>query len=335
MIPQKRFISFIAFTSTFVCMLAQQSLKYIDVIYFKDGTRIEGVIVYKVPNLQVSISRHNYLTETDSVYTYKLDIIDRIVKEPIGSKTIQKEGSANASANPNNQSNLGGLIKDTPFNTGFIQQPLDMKFSATPQPDKVYKPEPSFSTNLGALPGNTGATDPSDPEGIYRKARKTIQPWNMQISGLRGITDYQYTQGIGGVKNNRFDFSLSLGYQFNPYVFTGIGVGYGLSLNKRESSLPLFINTKINFLDKRSTPYFSLKAGYSVKDAKGIYLSPGIGMTFYPKGNQSINIGIGYSYQKANYTNWSAEDNKRLSFNKDYRGLYIKLSYEVNIISVK
>lgn len=336
MIPRRRLISFFAFTSSFICILAQQSTKYIDVIYFKDGSRVEGIIVYKVPNVRVSISRHNYLTETDSVYTYKLDLIDKIVKEPIGGKPTVKEGvSTTAGANTNKQSNLGGLINDTPFDAGFMQQPIDMQFRSTPQPEKVYKPEPTFSASPGMGIGKTGATDPSDPEGVYRKLRKYNHQWNMQISGLRGITDYQYTQGIGNITNNRFDFSLSLGYQFNPYVFTGLGVSYSLSLNKKESSLPLFINTKINFLDKKTTPYFSLKTGYSVKDAKGIYLSPGFGMTFYPKGNQSINIGLGYSFQKAKYKNWSSETNKRLSFNEDYHGIYFKLSYEINIISVK
>lgn len=327
----KRLISIIAFASSVIYIVAQQGTKYIDVIYFKDGSRVEGVIVYKVPNVKVSISRHNYLTETDSVYTYKLDIVDRIVKEPIGGNKIVKEGSSKA----NQQTNLGGLTKDTPFEAGFIQQPIDMKFSSTPQPEKVYKPEPSFSANMGTGLGKTGTSDPSDPEGIYRKLRKYDQPWNMQISGLRGITDYQYTQGIGSVKNNRFDFSGSLGYQYNPYVFTGLGISYGLSLNKKESSLPIFFNTKINFQDKKTTPYFNLKVGYSIKDAKGIYLNPGFGMTFYPKGNQALNIGLGYSYQKALYNNWSKKENKRISFNEDYHGVSIKLSYEINIISVK
>lgn len=337
MIQTKRLITVIAFVFPFVYLSGQYGEKIVDVIYFKDGTRVEGTIVYKIPKVRVSISRHNYITEIDSVYTYPLDIITKIAREPAKklSKTNENLPNTNNATAIKQKSGLDGVTNDTPFKMGFIQQPNEMKFKSIAEPERVYTPQPSFSFQPGTNPGKTGTADLADPEGIYRKLQEQKRNCNLSISGLRSITDYHYVQGIGNIKNNRLDLSTSLGLQFDSHLFLGLGISYNLSLNKKESSVPIFINTKFNLLDQKSTPYIGLKTGYSILGATGLYICPNIGMTFFPRGTQAINIGLGYSFQKAKYRKWSNEYNMNKSFHDDYHGLYIKLSYEINIISFK
>lgn len=343
MVFKKRFITFIALASSLSCIYSQkQSIKYIDVIYFKDGTKVEGTIVYKVPKVNVSISRHNHVYGTDSVYTYPLNLVDRIVKEPenkslLNSKEEPQTSTAAAiSSNSSNNPAIQDLIKDRPFEMGLMQHKDKMQFQVTQKPQKTFINEPTFNISTIDTPGEMGIVDPSDPEGLYRKLREKGIKTRFIASGLRSITDYQYTHGIGAVKNNRFDFATSIGFQFNPYVYTGLGVSYGLTLNKKESSLPIFLNTKINIMDKQVSPYFNLKAGYSVMDAKGIYVNPGIGISFFgPKGIGAMNLELGYSYQIANYHTWSEATRTRTKINEDFHGISLKASFEINIITVK
>jgi len=59
-----------------------------------------------------------------------------------------------------------------------------------------------------------------------------------------------------------------LAYQFNDYIFTGIGTG--LDIWSHTAFIPLFANISVNFTDKKIVPHWYANVGYSFK----WYMSP-------------------------------------------------------------
>lgn len=173
-----------------------------------------------------------------------------------------------------------------------------------------------------------GASDNFDPFSVPRPKRKS-KIWNREIKGYRGFVDYGYIQGIGNNINNRLEFATSHGYQFNPIFYIGIGAAFDLTMNKKDSSLPLFFNTRINFLDEYTTPFWDVRSGYSFRDGKGFYFSTAFGMSFTKKGKNAINLGLVYSLQNAKYYRATeANSTETTKFNLTYHGLALRLTYE-------
>lgn len=61
-----------------------------------------------------------------------------------------------------------------------------------------------------------------------------------------------------------------------------------LIINKKGSSLPVFINLCINFIDENTTPYWNLSTGDSFAEGKGFYFSTVFGVSFSKKGKQPL-----------------------------------------------
>ncbi len=170
-----------------------------------------------------------------------------------------------------------------------------------------------------------------DPFSVPRPKRKE-KIWNRQIRGFRGFVDYAYIQGIGSAKNHRMETATSLGFQFNPIFYTGIGLGGNLTLNKKDSSLPVFINSRINFIDDNTTPFLDTKVGYSVAMGRGFYFSTSFGVSFTKHGKRAFNLGLVYSLQNAKFYEWTEEEPKeRIAVRPTYHGIALKLSYEFGI----
>ena len=76
------------------------------------------------------------------------------------------------------------------------------------------------------------------------------------------------------------------------------GIGTGLHVYYPNSILvPLFVNYKANFSADKTTPYFSVNAGYYILNNRsypGFLLNPTLGMSFKNSKGRSIDIGIGY-----------------------------------------
>ena len=170
-----------------------------------------------------------------------------------------------------------------------------------------------------------------DPFSVPRPKRRE-KIWNREIKGFRVFIDYAYIHGIGKTKNHRFEYGTSIGYQFNPIFYVGAGTSYTMTLNKKDSSLPIFINPRINFLDDNTTPFWDVKVGYSGAMGKGFYFSTSFGVSIAKQGRSAWNIGLVYSLQKATYYEWSdVEPGKRVAIKPTYHGLALKLTYEFGI----
>lgn len=99
-------------------------------------------------------------------------------------------------------------------------------------------------------------------------------------NGYKGMVDFGYTVGTGVFGEDRIELSTSHGYQFNPYLFTGIGFGAHYYLDSEVVEIPIYFHTRATFLKGRISPFADFKIGYSVYDATGLYMHPAIGCRF-------------------------------------------------------
>lgn len=312
-----------------------QNISDQDIIRLKNGKTVKGIIVknelgvvtMKVTDsttqesklLQIQrfeIARINRATaspamKTDSIADYNEggDVIRNARQQP--DMDVLKEG------------NYGSLIPQK------TEQNLTVQ--PVPQPEN-HIPLPSFPESTSLNPGQAvGAKDNFDPFTVPRPKRQP-KLWNRDIRGFRGFIDYGYIQGFGDAKNHRLEWAASLGFQFNPIFYSGIGTAYDLTLNDKDSALPVFINSHINFLDENTTPYWDVRVGYSVAAGKGLYFSTGFGVSFTKRGKRAFNLGVIYSLQKAEFYEWSdKEPPTRVKVKDTYHGLALRLSYEFGI----
>ena len=90
------------------------------------------------------------------------------------------------------------------------------------------------------------------------------------------------------------------GYRVNPWF--AVGGGWGIRINPgNEMYMPVFIDVRTNFFNKRSSPYISLDAGYGLCPSNhrisGFMLSPTFGVSVKLKPNFAINLGLNYEMQ--------------------------------------
>lgn len=120
-------------------------------------------------------------------------------------------------------------------------------------------------------------------------------------AGYRGFVDLGFTVGTGTFGENRPEFTTSHGFQINPYIFVGTGFGVGYYLDSEAVEIPIFAHVRSEFLDKRISPFFDFKVGYTVYDSKGFYMSPMLGCRFGFGNRGGVSIGVGYTMQKLDY----------------------------------
>lgn len=78
-----------------------------------------------------------------------------------------------------------------------------------------------------------------------------------------GLGDVKY--GFNTTSNNIPTFKIQqlLAYQFNNYVY--MGVGAGIDIWKKNAFIPLFGNISVNFINRKITPHWYMNLGYALK----------------------------------------------------------------------
>jgi hypothetical protein len=84
----------------------------------------------------------------------------------------------------------------------------------------------------------------------------------------------------------------SIGWQFNPWVFLGIGSGLKYYYDQSDGDLPVFTDLRINFLNRKVSPTLSFKGGYNLADNLFGDLSAGICYSILPKTSLLLNLAI-------------------------------------------
>ncbi len=304
-----------------------------DVIYLKNKEVVSGTIIKDELGV-LTIKVIDETTKNETVQTFQKFEVEKVIRG-----SAPASGSNESADNKEYNSNKQNLSLQNSVNSQAQPDlnPLTDSYSdllnnenlhQNLKNDRVSVPEMSVPTPVQS--GMRSQEDTGDltfwtpPRPKHRR-----REWNRDISGYRGFIDYGYTHGVGNVKNNRFEIISSHGYQFNPIFFLGLGVGYNLSLNKKESSLPLFINPRINFLDEGTTPFWDVKGGYSFFGGRGYYVSSSFGVSFSKNDKVAFNIGLGYTLQCAKFDERSTIDpSKFVTLDEKYNGISLKLTFE-------
>ncbi len=126
-------------------------------------------------------------------------------------------------------------------------------------------------------------------------------------TGYKGFIDIGYGIGVGDLGEDRFEVLTSHGYQFNPYLYIGIGFGISYYHKAELWNLPVFGNIRgtLPVRNSRVTPFVDLKIGYSAIDVEGFYCSPSVGLRIATGARTGLNIGIGYEMQKTEFYMWT------------------------------
>jgi len=158
---------------------------------------------------------------------------------------------------------------------------------------------------------------------------------NYSVSGYKGIVDLGYNIPFGGAaEKGTFEVNTSHGYQINPYLFAGAGLGLHI-YNARDSAmknprtypcymvnykrdstaylravdssfmtLPIFLDIRayLPIQNSKISPFVMFRVGYSFNlsdgfKGMGIYMNPAIGAKFQIAPTIGLNFSLGYSFQ--------------------------------------
>lgn len=140
------------------------------------------------------------------------------------------------------------------------------------------------------------------------QAKRTVSSVPMNdITGYRGFVDIGYTEGLRDSGANRLELTTSHGYQFNPYFFTGMGIGvhYYMSMWRDDINvpfIPLFLDLRGNLMKGPIVPFVGMKLGYTliIDDGilgSGVYIAPSAGVKYVLSESLALNMSLGYSMQ--------------------------------------
>ena len=184
----------------------------------------------------------------------------------------------------------------------------------------IIEQVPDKSLKIQTNDGSIFAYEMAEVEKIT-KTQATAHEHNKRLTpngngvkrGYRGFVDLGYAIGkLYGAKN-RMEVTTSHGYQFNPYIYAGLGAGVHYYyddgyfvyngngyFDDSKWAVPIFANFRADFMNKKIAPFLDLKIGYIIyNDANGFYLSPTFGYRFGLKSNLALNVGVGYNLQQA------------------------------------
>ncbi|MEI6124141.1 MAG: hypothetical protein WCQ95_11010 [Bacteroidota bacterium] len=138
-------------------------------------------------------------------------------------------------------------------------------------------------------------------EAVYHPQIIKVKDFTGMKLGYYGVVESGL--GIGfGYDISILDSKLNIisGYRVNTWF--AVGAGWGIRIRPgNEMYMPVFIDVRSNFLNKPTSPYISLDAGYgfcpSYHRLSGFMMSPTLGVSVKLKSNFAINLGLNYEMQ--------------------------------------
>ncbi len=134
--------------------------------------------------------------------------------------------------------------------------------------------------------------------------------------GYRGFAEWTnrvyHTDGYWSKTHYVPGISTSHGYQFNPWLFAGIGIDYSLADSYFYSHhydftsyfLSVFADVRTDLQFGKLTPFADIRLGVNATSTGTVYFSPSIGYRFNWGRKVGINLGVGYTLDGYRYENW-------------------------------
>jgi len=152
-------------------------------------------------------------------------------------------------------------------------------------------------------------------EASQVKSKKHRSTNEYKSSGFTNMTELGALIGIGkfktivgDIENDATAFSISTvnGYLVNPTISFGLGLGLDVFNDGSFLLLPIFFDTRINFIEGQFTPFVQIDAGYSLgwivgeegANWGGLIINPGIGLKTFMSNSTAFNIIVSYRIQK-------------------------------------
>lgn len=189
---------------------------------------------------------------------------------------------------------------------------------------------PGKSLKVQTADGSIFAYDMADVEkmtkekNIYAPKYESKQDVNSIKSGYKGFVDFGYIFDLSNYDAEKLEFMTSHGYQINPYLYFGVGLGLHYYTEYKNLNVPVFANFRANMIQGKISPFLDAKVGYSFGDVDGFYFNPSLGCRIAIGNNAGINLSLGYVLQCADI----------FYYNLDY-GLYGVKTEAVSGISLK
>lgn len=135
------------------------------------------------------------------------------------------------------------------------------------------------------------------PSSKTQKQKNTTQ--RVFARGYKGFAELGMNTGTG----ISADIYTSHGYQFNPYLYTGAGIGFGgIFIDGDDLYLPIFAECRVNLLNPnrfRNTPFAGVQiGGLVIEDTIGFYghLFFGYRFPFRSAGKSAFTYSLGYQF---------------------------------------
>ncbi len=125
----------------------------------------------------------------------------------------------------------------------------------------------------------------------------------MVSKGYKGMVETGMTFYEGHSEFSTFDISTTHGFQINPHIFVGAGVGYSGDEEGDYHMLPLYAAFRGNIpVNHKFFPFAGARLGYSLDGWEGLYFNPNVGCTYMFNRRLGIDLSLGYTLQQVRFS---------------------------------
>ena len=142
--------------------------------------------------------------------------------------------------------------------------------------------------------------------GLSRKeARRTMRGFKLFAEVGAYADSYQEKEGIlfDPANSSKWSGTVSAGYQFNNFFFLGAGLGADYYLTIKDWSMPIFAQARVNFLNKKITPFFDFRFGYSAFGNESFFYDFGLGARVAISTKHALYAGATFYFQSSDSDN--------------------------------
>lgn len=119
---------------------------------------------------------------------------------------------------------------------------------------------------------------------------------------------------------------LTLGWQFNPNLFIGVGAGADYNTGEHEIFIPVFAEGRYYLSQSRNSWFVGLKVGANIDGGNdlenGMFIAPAIGYSF-----GKFEVALEYSAQPTSTDYWDNRYRERLSHDFTFSNIGISLGF--------
>lgn len=148
--------------------------------------------------------------------------------------------------------------------------------------------------------------------------------------GYKGNISAGYSFDLGTAEENYFLITTTHGYLINPYFFVGAGAGFFRKYNLKETLIPIYFDTQVNFTQTKCIPFMELQLGcinpMSFAYVPRIYTSAGMGMKYALTERNRMLLGLHYTFYKEDGFFSNGVEERKIK--KERSALSLNLAFE-------